>query len=101
MSKIQECEKILEVLILEELSGGFCKNGGILCLRERFGATRSERDPRTPSALASATAGRRFRRGVRVGTGCGRRVRARGEFGQGAKFLRGLASGSRSARLMG
>jgi hypothetical protein len=88
MSKIQECEKILEVLILEELSGGTCENGGILCLRERCGATRSGCDPPAPCAFASATAGRRLRRGVRVGAGCGRGVRARREFGQDAHLLR-------------
>ena len=85
---MREIEIFLEVLILGELGGVNCRNGGIFRLRERFGATGSECDPPTPSAFASATAGRRLRRGVRVGTGCGRFARERGEFGRDAQFLR-------------
>jgi hypothetical protein len=70
MSKIQECEKILEVLILEELSGGACENGGIFRLRGRCGATGSGCDGCDSSwnALRSD-------------------VRARREFGRDAQFL--------------
>jgi len=71
MSRIQEYEKILEVLILEELGRGHCENRLIFRLRERFDATRSESGGCDSSWNA-------LRRGVR----------ARGEFGRDAHFLR-------------
>lgn len=44
MREMREIEIFLEVLILGELGGVNCRNGGIFRLRERFGATGSDCD---------------------------------------------------------
>jgi hypothetical protein len=71
MSKIQECGKMLEVLILEELRGGICKNGGIFRLRGPSGAIGNGCDGCDSSRNA-----------------LGHGVRKRGKFGRDAHFLR-------------
>jgi hypothetical protein len=67
ISELREIEKFSELLILHGLSGTNCTNGWNFRLRERFGATGSERD-----MCDSPTARRRLRRGVRASSECGR-----------------------------